>query len=127
MTAVTEEQIAELVRVFYGRARAHADLGPLFHHAIVDWDEHLRIICDFWSHVLLGTHRYKRNAYPPHMNLPIRREHFDQWLELFRQSALETLPEKGARRAIARAELMTESFRAGLFPFDPVREKSPDV
>jgi len=122
MNPVTEEQIAELVRVFYDRARAHPDLGPLFNASIDHWEDHLRIIRDFWSQVLLGTKRYRRHAYPAHINLPIRREHFDQWLELFRASTEETLPPDAAQRAIARAELMTESFRRGLFPFDPVQK-----
>jgi hemoglobin len=122
MSLVTEQQIADLVRSFYDRARAHPELGPLFNDAVSDWEDHLRIIRDFWSHVLLGTDRYKRHAYPAHVNLPIRREHFDQWLEMFRVAAHETLPQETSSRAIARAERMTASFRCGLFPFDPVRK-----
>ncbi|MBH2020166.1 MAG: hypothetical protein I8H91_11600 [Burkholderiales bacterium] len=63
---------------------------------------------------------YKSHPYPVHLGLPIRREHFEQWLDLFRPAARETLPGDDAARAIARAELMADSFRAGLFPFDPL-------
>jgi hemoglobin len=122
MSAVTEDTIANLVRVFYDRARTHPELGRLFMTSVTDWDDHLRVIRDFWSHVLLGTDRYKRSVYPAHVNLPIRREHFGHWLELFRAAAGETLPPEAAARAIARAELITESFRRGLFPFDPVSD-----
>jgi hemoglobin len=118
---LTEDHIAQLVRVFYERARAHPELGPLFNTVISDWDHHLGVVHDFWSQVLLGTQRYYKHPYPAHVNLPIRREHFDQWLELFRPAAHETLPEEAAVRAIARAELITESFRAGLFPIGPIR------
>lgn len=118
----TEQQIVDLVSVFYAHARVHPGLGPLFNAAVTDWDDHLQVIRGFWSHVLLGADTYRRHAYPAHVHLPIRREHFDQWLELFRGAAHETLPAKVAARAIARAELMTESFRSGLFPFDPVRK-----
>jgi hemoglobin len=124
---LTERQITDLVSVFYERARAHPRLGPLFNAAVTDWDDHLRVIRDFWSHVLLGTDRYRRHAYPAHVHLPIQREHFDQWLELFRASAQETLPPDAAQRAVARAELMTESFRRGLFPFDPVQKSVPPL
>lgn len=58
------------------------------------------------------------HAYPVHVGLPTRREHFDQWLALFRPAAYETLPEDAACRAIAKAEHMAESFRAGLFLLD---------
>jgi hemoglobin len=121
MSTATEEQIANLVRVFYASARAHPALGPLFNAAVTDWDGHLQVIRDFWSHVLLGTQRYQRHPYPAHMGLPIHREHFDQWLGLFREAARETLPPAAAQQALARAELITRSLRAGLFPFDSVQ------
>ena len=118
---LTEEHVENLVRVFYERGRAHAELGPLFELVIFDWEQHLGIVQDFWSHVLLKTERYKRHAYPAHVGLPIERQHFEQWLTVLRQAAFETLPEEYAKQAIARAEHMAESFRAGLFPLDPVR------
>ena len=118
MFSVTEEQIAELVRVFYGHARAHPSLGRVFNAVVSDWDHHLSLVQDFWSHVLLGTERYKNHPFPAHLNLPIQREHFDQWLELFRQTAQETLPAEAAAHVIGRAEHMAKSFKAGLFPFD---------
>jgi hemoglobin len=120
MQQVTEDQISALVRVFYERARQHEDLGILFNALIVDWDHHLSVVQDFWSHVLLGTSRYKSHPYPVHVGLPIKREHFEQWLGLFRPVAVETLPAQAAATAIARAELMAQSFRAGLFPLDPL-------
>jgi len=122
--AVDEVRIAEMVRVFYDRARAHPDLGPLFGSAVTDWDQHVSIVVDFWSHALLGTDRYKGHPYPAHLGLSIRREHFGQWLEVFRVAAQQTLPDEAAKRAIARAEHMTESFKAGLFPFDPVEGRT---
>jgi hemoglobin len=118
---LTEDHLAKLVQVFYERARAHPELGKLFSAVVTDWDHHLGVVHDFWSHALLGTQRYKSHPYPAHVGLPIQRDHFDQWLALFRQAALETLPEEAATRAIARAEHMAESFRAGLFPLDPIR------
>lgn len=116
----TEAQIDQLVTLFYARARAHSELGPVFEAAIVDWDLHLGLIRDFWSHALLGTQRYRGHPYPPHVNLPIQRQHFDQWLALFRDTAAECLPAEAAAQAVAKAEHMARAFRAGLFPFDPV-------
>lgn len=118
MPSVTEEQIAQLVRVFYGRARQHPDLGKVFNGAVADWEQHYQVVQDFWSHVLLGTQRYQRSPFPVHMGLPIKREHFGQWLELFCEAVAATLPEAAGAQALARAEHMAQSFRAGLFPFD---------
>lgn len=116
----TEDEIALLVQRFYDRARLHDELGPVFNNAVGDWDHHLAVIRDFWSNALLGTRRYGRHPFPAHMRLPIERQHFEQWLSLFRETAVEVLPPAAARQAIGRAEFMAESFRAGLFPFDPV-------
>jgi len=115
--SVTEEQISALVHRFYDAARADESLGPVFSAAVTEWDSHMETVADFWSHVLLGTARYKRHPYPIHQHLPIKFEDFDRWLELFTATADATLPAAAAQKAKARAVLMTESFRAGLFPF----------
>jgi hemoglobin len=120
MDQVTEAQIAAMVRVFYERARQHENLGVVFNTIISDWDHHLGVIQDFWSHVLLGTNRYKRQPFQAHVGLPIKPEHLGQWLSLFRPAALDTLPPEAAAKAIARAELIAESFRVGLFPLNPI-------
>lgn len=114
---VSEDQIATLVKVFYDSARADDFLAPIFARAISDWDAHLVIVQDFWSHVLLETSRYKGHPFPVHMQLPIQPEHFDRWLELFLVAADATLPDKAAARAKARAVHMVDSFRVGIFPF----------
>jgi len=116
--SLNEQQIAQLVRVFYERARSDADLRSIFENAVTDWDEHHRIIEDFWSRTLLGTNRYRGHPYGVHTRLPLRPEHFDRWLALFRQTAKEILPQSAAERAIERAEHMAESFKVGLFTFD---------
>jgi hemoglobin len=125
--APTEKQIADLVRVFYGHACAHPELGTVFNTAVADWKHHLRVVQDFWSHTLLRSGRYNGHPYPAHIDLSIRREHFEQWLQLFREAAAQTLPAQAAAQAIAKAEHMAESFRAGLFPFDPVRPRRGDA
>jgi hemoglobin len=114
---VTEQQISALVRGFYQRARADDRLGPLFDATIHDWDGHLRIVEDFWSHALLGTGRYRGSPFAPHLRLPIELDHFERWLDLFSRTALEVLPQAAANQAIAKARQMTESFKAGLFPW----------
>lgn len=116
-TPPSEEQIDRLVRRFYDKARLDDRLGPLFANAITDWEEHFRIVQDFWSNILLGTGRYKGSPFPPHMQLPIELEHFDRWLELFAATAAEELPAQAAALAVSRAQHMTKSFRMGLFPW----------
>jgi hemoglobin len=112
-----EIAIERCVEVFYARAIGHPQLGPMFVKAIPNLPEHLRIVRDFWSHALLGTSRYLSSPYNAHTHLPIDFEHFEQWLSLFAEAARETLPAEYAEKAVAKAEHMTKSFKAGLFPF----------
>ena len=113
--ALSEDHITALVHGFYGRARADALLGPVFAAEVPDWNHHLRVICDFWSRILLGTERYAGSPYPVHTRLPVQPEHFERWLALFREAAVEFLPPASAEIAIGKAEMMANSFRAGLF------------
>ena len=123
---LTERAIAELVRRFYERAAADDSLQAFFNAAIQNWDVHHRVVENFWSRTLLETDRYQGSPYPLHARLPLQPEHFERWLTLFRETAQETLPLKAAQKAIARAEHMAESFKAGMFtvlnePRDPSR------
>lgn len=113
--SLDESHIQALVHGFYARARADDLLGPVFAAEVTDWNHHHLVIRDFWSRVLLGTERYVGSPYPVHVRLPVQPEHFERWLSLFRQAAAEFLPPAAANTAVAKAELMAASFKAGLF------------
>lgn len=112
-----EAAIRVCVRDFYDQARADPLLGPIFSAKVADWDTHLRVIEDFWSSVLLGTTRYSSHPYGLHVPLPIDHAHIDRWLGLFAATAHATLPSTYADAALARAQMMGDSFKVGLFPF----------
>jgi len=112
-----EAAIDRCVREFYGKARQDPLLGPVFDAEIADWEVHFRVVGNFWSGVLLKTDRYSGHPYPPHVNLPIEPQHIDRWLELFTETAHATLRPPYVERALARARMMGDSFKAGLFPF----------
>jgi hemoglobin len=114
-STLTEQHISRLVRCFYERALTDDSLRTVFENSIDDWDAHHRVVENFWSRTLLGTERYHGSPYPLHARLPLRPEHFERWLKLFRETALDMLPAEAAEQAIARAEHMAESFQAGMF------------
>ncbi|QFY41832.1 group III truncated hemoglobin [Candidatus Methylospira mobilis] len=120
---LTERHITELVRRFYERASADDGLQAIFESVIDDWDAHHRVVENFWSRTLLQTDRYQGTPYPLHARLPLRPELFESWLNLFRKTALETLPAEAAEHAIARAEHMAESFKAGMFHGYDIRSR----
>lgn len=111
----TEADMMALTQRFYTLARADARLGPFFAATVDDWPAHEALVADFWSHALLGTHRYKGHPFPVHQNLGIEPGDFDLWLRYFTQAATETLPASLAKQALKRAHHMSGAFKAGLF------------
>jgi hemoglobin len=112
-----ETAISACVENFYAKARKDELLGPIFSAAVHDWDVHLRVVANFWSRALLKTERYKGSPFVAHMHLPLELEHFTRWLALFEESVAQFLPQAYAERALAKANHMAESFKAGIFPF----------
>ena len=80
----TEADVKLLVDSFYERVNADALLSPVFNDfAGVNWASHLPTMYAFWSSILLGTASYNGRPFPKHLALPVGREHFDRWLEIF--------------------------------------------
>ena len=108
-TGLDEEKLTGLVHRFYGKVRADAVLGPIFDDRISDWGPHLERMVAFWSSVALMTGRYHGAPVPAHMGLPVEWAHFERWLALFRETAMETCPPEGAAHVIERAERIARS------------------
>jgi truncated hemoglobin YjbI len=80
-----EADVKRLVDTFYDRVNADPLLAAVFNDvAQVNWPHHLPIMYRFWSSLLLGTMTYKGQPFPKHLPLPIGKEHFERWLELFK-------------------------------------------
>lgn len=109
-----EAHLATLIDRFYEKVRADPMLGPVFNAAVHDWEEHRRTLVSFWSSVALGTQSYRGSPMSAHRPHPIRGEHFDHWLELWRETAREVLEEEDAGRMIDYAERIGRSLRMGL-------------
>ena len=112
--SINEENIALLVRTFYGRAREDDLIGPIFNAAVTDWDHHIAQISDFWSSMMMKTGRYNGRPMRPHLVLPLKGEHFDRWLQLFEPTAREIFPADVAEAFIIRARRIADSFEMGV-------------
>jgi hemoglobin len=114
---ISEEMIRTLVHAFYGKIREDVVLGPIFARVIgSDWNPHLAKMCDFWSSVMLMSGRYKGNPMIAHMRLKmVRPEHFERWLNLFRETALEVCPPDIASLFRAKAGNIARSLQLGMF------------
>src|SRR3954453_15386466 len=88
-TGISEAMIERLVRGFYAKVRSDAVLAPVFEARIADWEPHLQRMCAFWSSVALMSGRYHGTPMAKHAPLPVDAGHFDRWLELFEETAVE--------------------------------------
>jgi hemoglobin len=121
-TGVDESMIHTLVHTFYGKVRGDSEIGPIFAKVIgTDWEPHLAKMCDFWSSVMLMSGRYKGNPMVAHMRLKmVQPAHFERWLQLFRQTAVEVCPPQAAAVFVHRAENIAKSLQLGMF-YRPTR------
>lgn len=90
-----------LVNEFYAKVNADELLAPVFAH--IDWPNHLPIMYNFWSSVLLGDLSYSGNPLAKHLNLAISKNHFSQWLALFTATVDENFEGFNATEAKRRA------------------------
>ena len=112
---VDEDGLARLVDAFYAKVREDEMLGPIFNREIDDWPAHLAKLKDFWSSIMLKSGRYDGRPLPPHLKLPeISDAHFARWLELFRETADEQMPQMGAPAVAAMADRIATSFRIAI-------------
>jgi hemoglobin len=106
----TKADVTLLINEFYNKVRKDQLLAPHFSH--VDWEHHTPIIINFWAMILLGDPTYKGNPMSKHLNLPLQKEDFNQWLSLFTRTIDENF--SGDKAAEAKQRALTI---AGMFQF----------
>jgi hemoglobin len=111
---LTARDIEALVDRFYDRVQADPVLGPIFNPAVDDWADHKRRLVAFWSTITLRSGSYRGNPMAAHRPHPIRPEHFDRWLALWRDTAEEVLSPAQARIFCDHAARIARSLQYGL-------------
>lgn len=104
----SEEDVAFLVRTFYGRVLKDELLAPHFAH--IDFEEHFPRMIAFWSFILLDKAGYKGNVFDKHVNLQISEEHFDRWIKHFTGVVHDFFEGEKADLAKQRAEVLKYTF-----------------
>ncbi|TAN20097.1 MAG: group III truncated hemoglobin [Chitinophagaceae bacterium] len=112
----TLEDIKYLVDGFYGRVRKDELIGPIFDEKIGNhWDRHLDIMYRFWQTVLLEEDKtYFGNPFMKHAALPVFGEHFQRWLQLWKETLKKDFNGPVADEAYTRAERMAKVFQIKL-------------
>lgn len=107
----TLEDIKLLVDTFYSKVQKDDFIGPIFNEKISNrWPEHLEKMYRFWQTILLEVHTYSGSPFPPHKQLPVAKEHFDRWMEIFTTTTDELFVGAIAEEAKLRAKNMAEMF-----------------
>ena len=107
----TEEDVERLVHTFYGYVQKNERLDFIFGDvAKVDWGVHLPNMVDFWSNLLFRTGRYKGRPFRHHLPLPIEKNDFFIWLNLFNHTVDELFAGEKAQYAKEMASKIAASF-----------------
>lgn len=105
------EDVQKLVDDFYSKIRKDNLLGDVFNAVIQDrWPEHLDKMYRFWETVLLNEHTYYGSPFPPHAQLPVKKEHFNRWLSLFFETIDSHFSGLNADKAKMQGQRMAEMF-----------------
>lgn len=123
------EDIDLLMREFYATAMADDVIGYIFTDvAKLDLDEHLPIIGDFWETMLFHMGDYSRHGRNPlqvHAVLdaksPLLFEHFERWLEIFRETVDRNFAGERSDFIKMRANMIANRFMAFLGSPDHAR------
>jgi hemoglobin len=115
-----KEDIILLVNRFYEKVQEDAELGRIFNEvAQLNWEKHLPLMYEFWETVLMGKGNYKGNPVASHVKIHklgnLTAEHFDRWLDLFRQTVNENFSGLVADQAIIKAMSISAVLQAKLF------------
>ena len=97
----TKEDVALMVESFYGKVLENETLAPFF--ANLDFVKHMPKMIHFWTFVLLNEPGYTTNVTEKHFHMPLKKEHFDTWLEIFNANLDEKFKGKLAEMAKQRA------------------------
>ena len=102
------DDVIRLVNTFYEKVKPDETIGFFFNKVKqVDWEKHLPLMYDFWQNIIFHTGGYTGNPMRIHMNLhkqaPMKKEHFDRWLQLFTATVDELFEGEKAEQAKQRA------------------------
>lgn len=109
------EDVRLFVDEFYGLVAQNPLIGPIFESKLAgNWTPHVEKMYRFWQTILLHEHTYSGSPFMHHMKLPIFKEHFGTWLELFNQTIDAHFEGEVAEEAKSRAGKMALMFESKL-------------
>ncbi len=109
------DDIILLVNTFYDKVKPDETIGHFFNRVVnVDWEKHLPVMYHFWENIIFHTGGYSGNPMKQHVDLhqksPMKKEHFNRWIQLFNETVDELFEgvkaEQAKQRALSIATVM---------------------
>lgn len=108
----SKEDVIVMVNSFYDKVNEDELLSYIFNDfAEVDWAHHLPIMYRFWDSLIFGSGTYKGNPFAKHIRLPIHKQHFQCWIQLFEQNIDEHFEGEIANHTKLRAQSIAHIFQ----------------
>ena len=114
---VNRENVSKMVRTFYEMIMEDQSVNVYFIMALgndldsEEWQEHYKILEDFWLLLMNGDKGYDRDAFSPHLDVgELDKETFERWLELFNEVVHRYYTQKLAEKFYKRAEVLSRKF-----------------
>lgn len=133
----TREDIAHLMRTFYGRMFLDEVMGPIFVDiARMDLESHIPVMCDFWELQLFHKPGYRGGMMAVHFQLNfqivLEHHHFMRWMDYWestlddlfegpRATWAKTVAARVARNMIQRLDAVNGNKSASITNDLPVR------
>lgn len=117
---ITPENIKLFVVTFYTKTIQDEKIGHYFSEILGDditnkaWLEHIDILTDFWSSMLLGEKSYRGSPFAPHIAMNLKREDFKQWLILLEETLDEIYENKTSQPFIQIGHVISTNFMRNL-------------
>jgi hemoglobin len=102
------DDIIRLVNTFYDKVKPDETIGYFFNRVVnVDWEKHLPVMYNFWENIIFHSGSYSGNPMKHHVDLhqksPMKKEHFNRWIQLFNETVDEIFEGEHAEQAKQRA------------------------
>ena len=104
-------KIRLLVDSFYIRVRKNEQLAPIFEQFIENWETHLPTMYQFWERLLFGSEGYSGSPLERHVVLPIEKQHFNTWIQIFNHTVNDNFAGQKAEEAKRRARNIATVFQ----------------
>lgn len=99
---ITDENIRKFVVLFYSKTIEDKVIGHYFVDILgedltnKEWSEHIDILTDFWASMILGRDNYSGSPFSPHIQMQLKREDFQRWLEVLDETLNEIYERKAS-------------------------------